>query len=141
MVMYKTKYQAYIQVSVAALNILLNILLIKRFGVMGAAYATMLAFLALWIISMLNSQWLYPIPIEIRRLIKLAVVTGGIYAVSRYIEGTLFMALAMKSLIMVIFPILLFMIGFFRSEELKKAKDLFGVLKMWISNPKQSVGS
>ena len=56
MITNKTKYIAYIQLSAAAINIILNMHLISWYGVMGAALSTALSFLWLSILTFILSQ-------------------------------------------------------------------------------------
>jgi O-antigen/teichoic acid export membrane protein len=55
-------------VLIAALAFLLNWLLVPRFGLVGAAAATLLASLLHFVLSMLVSQKMYPVPHEWGRI-------------------------------------------------------------------------
>lgn len=63
----KTKL-LFISTSVGAtLNIILNILLVGRYGVMAAAYTTMISFLFVWIVRLKNSSRIIAIKINLIR--------------------------------------------------------------------------
>ena len=49
----------------ASVNLLLNIFFIPRFGAMGAAVSTLLAYMALVLVTYIVNQKIYPIPFEI----------------------------------------------------------------------------
>ena len=59
---HATKYQGYIAILMAAVNILLNLLLLPRYGVIAAAWATLAAFsvgaLASWVVG----KSVFPLP-------------------------------------------------------------------------------
>ena len=56
----------------ALVNIALNVALIPRYGMMGAAVATLVAYVALFVGMWLNSRRVYPVPYQWRRVITLA---------------------------------------------------------------------
>lgn len=58
----RTTILGYLSVFNVALNIVLNYYLILKFGALGAAYATVLSYLALFIIVAIISYKLYPMP-------------------------------------------------------------------------------
>lgn len=129
MLVYKTKHTAYIQVSIAILNVFLNILFIPSWGIMGAAFSTVLTFFMLWIVTMLNSQRLYYLPLELRRLGSLSLVVVITYCASWLIDQSLIISLGINTLLMLNFPVLLWLLGFFQFEELAKAKELLVAFK------------
>jgi len=49
----------------ALINVGLNIVLIPAYGTMGAALATLVAYIALALIAYLFNQWIYPVPFEV----------------------------------------------------------------------------
>ena len=124
MLKYKTKYAAYIQMVVAGLNLLFNWFFISRYGVIGAAFATMLSFLCLATLTMTVSQNLYPVPFEWRRVFILFATAVFIYGISRLIHARFVWSLTLKSALMLVFPALLYVGRFFTKDELEKAKEL-----------------
>lgn len=58
----------------AVVNVGLNLLLIPRLGMMGAAWGTLAAFLVLTALTVGVAQRLYPVPFERRRVAKVALV-------------------------------------------------------------------
>ncbi len=135
MLMYKNIYTAYIQVSTAGLNIVLNLLLIPQFGIMGAALSTVLTFLVLWIVTMLNSQRLYYLPLEIRRLASLVLVALLVYSAAFFVEQSLLVSIGFKALLMLSFPLLLWILGFFYAEELTRIKELLYDFRAKVMRP------
>ena len=58
----KTKIIMYLSSGAIVLNLFLNYFLIDIFGTIGAAYATTISFASLGIISILLSNYIYPMP-------------------------------------------------------------------------------
>ena len=73
----KTAYKPLLLAAGAVTNIGLNLLLIPRFGMMGAAYATAVGFLVFVILTYVVSMRLYPVPYEFGRML---ICVGGAVA-------------------------------------------------------------
>jgi len=118
----KTKYLAVVTVLSALLNILANFLLIPYFGLNGAAYATLLAYMFMASSLYFYVNRFYKIPYEWLRLTKIAITSMLLY-----FGGTLSYpdkSAALKLLIIGAYFIVLYVIGFFEKEEIKKLKEL-----------------
>ena len=63
----------------ALLNFGLNLYLIPHFGAMGAAFSTLIAYVALSVIAYIANQRIYPIPFEVGRFIFSAIAGVAIY--------------------------------------------------------------
>ena len=61
----------------AAVNIGLNVLLIPRYGMVGAAIATLVAYVALLLGMTLYSQRVYPVPYQWRRVLTARAPRAG----------------------------------------------------------------
>lgn len=61
-------------VASAATNVLMNVLLIPRIGVMGAAWATLAAYLLFAVLTFILAQRIYPVRVDVRRLLAIVVV-------------------------------------------------------------------
>ena len=66
----------------AVIALILNILLIPRFGIIGAAIATMVSLIVINIIQYKFSQKFYPIPFQIKKFLLLSMGVLGIYILS-----------------------------------------------------------
>lgn len=121
---YKTKYLFPIQFLTALINVILNLLLIPIYGIMGAAFSTMMTFLCLTIFSFIVSQKLLPVNYEYLRLAKLLILALSLYIVSRFIDLSLVASIAVKLCLLALYPGLLYLFGFFNTEEINKAKYL-----------------
>jgi len=112
----------------AVMNLGLNFLLIPSWGILGAAYATLISILIMNAIRVYYSSKLYGLHFDMGRLLHITFTGIGLYALSLFIvnSGSMAMDLVLKSIILLSFvPVILFT-GFFTSKEkegLQKAWD------------------
>src|SRR5262249_9420278 len=76
--MRQTQYNWAVSGAAAAINIVLNVILIPTYGMMGAAVATLAAYVALFAGMWLRSRRVYPVPYQWRRIGTLAGVAVGL---------------------------------------------------------------
>ena len=121
----KTIYKTFNQGIAVMVCLALNFLLIPRYGMMGAAWATFFSYFALSLATYITSNRIYYIRYEWGRLVNMAAVALLIYFGSALVEiQNFFAAIVLKSALFLTFPFLLFIFGFFREEELKKMKEI-----------------
>jgi len=97
----------------------MNLLLIPSFGMVGAAWATVLAFAVLSVGTMVVAQRFYPVPYEYGRLARVLVVGAAVWVAAgalRIEGGVAALALQLGGLV-IAFPVLLAMLGFFDASE------------------------
>src|SRR5437660_4153627 len=70
----------------AVLNVVLNIILIPQEGALGAALATLFAYMALALLVYITNQYLYPIPFEIGRFCIALFAGIGLYTASVFLS-------------------------------------------------------
>ncbi len=78
----RTAWKPFLLAAGAGANIVLNLLLIPRFGMMGAAYATAAGFFVFVVCTAAVSARLYPVPYEWGRVLLSIAGGAGLYAVS-----------------------------------------------------------
>ncbi len=132
----KTKYFAYINASNAALNLSLNFLLIPRYGIYGAAFATLISYTYLSLLTYYFSNRFFKIDFEFLRMGKILAAATLIYAFSRQVSlDSLYADIFVKLLIISSFPLMLYFMKFYTSEEKTMIsafmKPDIGVLKLW----------
>jgi O-antigen/teichoic acid export membrane protein len=109
----------------AALNLGANYFLIKHFGMMGAAWATALGFLAIAVGSYYCSQRVCPLALPIGRVVRALAVAAAIYLLSRAVTASsLAIALLLKSGLIAGFPVLVWVSGCFSSDEIATLHSL-----------------
>jgi O-antigen/teichoic acid export membrane protein len=136
-VMKKTYLSAIATFVAGALNLLLNYVLISRFGMMGAAVATLLSFTALALIELQFSQRVYKIPFEFKKLFIVLMIGGVLVYASTLINLGLVLSLVVKAVLVLSFPVLLLVFGFFEERELKKLAQIWLFIKKAHFHPKK----
>lgn len=123
------KKTAVIGISVliaAGLNLVLNFILIKHLAIWGATLATVVSYGILPMILLRPSQRCYPIPFEGVKLIKITLSATLCYLLSLPIElDSFWLNVAIKLLIILIFPALLFILRVVTTEDILRIKNLF----------------
>lgn len=130
----KTKYLAYINMSNAGLNIILNFLLISRYGIWGAAFATLACFAYKVVLTYIIGNKLYKITFEAERLMKLILVALILYFTCHHISlNVVYTALFLKLGIACLFPFLLYLLKFYTPEEKDYIRQFFRNPRLAIS--------
>jgi O-antigen/teichoic acid export membrane protein len=121
----KTKYLAFISLIGAALNVGMNLWLIPVMRIWGCTLTTLLSFLIMLVFIYFISQRLYYIPFESGRLAKIFLTAVIMYVAAYFINlENVFLSIGLKFLIALSFPFVLYLIGFYTSEELIKMSEL-----------------
>ena len=109
----------------AAGNIGLNLLLIPRYGMLGAAWATALSFFLMSSLFLAVSQSVYRIPYVFKRLVILISLAILTYLASSLVEvQSLALQLSLKIAMFLAFPVVLYLSGFFFKEEIETSRTL-----------------
>jgi O-antigen/teichoic acid export membrane protein len=102
----------------AAVNVGLNIVFIPKYGIIGAAYATVIAYAVMVIILYFFSRRIYRVEYELKRLGAVFLITAIPVILSIvYAPGGFIGALIYKSLLFLIPFIVFYFSGFLRGEE------------------------
>jgi O-antigen/teichoic acid export membrane protein len=104
----------------AAINVGANFWWVPRFGILGAAYATLAAYVAMAAAMFFFSQRAFPLEYEWGRLGRVALVVSGVYAAGKW-AGDLRVDAALVGLAIA----LLAFGGFFTAEESQFFRRLF----------------
>jgi O-antigen/teichoic acid export membrane protein len=119
----KTRSIPIIVGATALFNITLNLILIPRFDMMGAAYANILSNLGAVIAAYYAVQKYYPVKYEIKRLLVLFVTALGLYLTTLLFDDfSLFGRLIYKGIIVLSFPFVLYLIKFYEPIELDRIR-------------------
>lgn len=124
----KTSYMPPITFVGAGVNVLANFLLIPSMGMLGAAWATFLAYGSMAIVLYFVVQRVYPIEYEFARLFKIAIAAGIPFLLYEIvpIEGlgwwlTFFFRLGLLAT----FALLMYVMKFFEKRELETLRKMF----------------
>ena len=115
----KTQYLPLLTGSAAALNILMNVVLIPGWGIYAAAWNKVLAYAVLAVATFAVGQKVYPIAWEYRRLAKMLLVGGALFAISEVLLAPLglWARVALRLALCAVFPLLLWLARFPEAEE------------------------
>ncbi|HET8647681.1 MAG TPA: polysaccharide biosynthesis C-terminal domain-containing protein [Vicinamibacteria bacterium] len=106
-----------ITAAAAAVNLLANVVLIPRLGILGAAWATVLSYACMAGLGYALARRLYPIPFEGGRLLRIALAGALAYALSLLAPAALLPRLAVKLAAVGAFPALLWALGEWRARR------------------------
>ena len=116
--MKRTGLLAVVLTAPVVLNVGLNFALVPSFGMMGAAWATLLAYPAMFAVTLWVAQRIYPIPYDYGRIAKPLLLAFGLSLLKGVVpDESLVVAIAIKALVLAAFPLLLLGMGFVTPQE------------------------
>jgi len=106
-------------------NLLLNWLLVPRYGMMGAAVATLISYAVMGLLALGITQRVYPLPYEWGRLFVLALAASVCVAAGSMIpQMGLWPTLLAKLGCLMLFPLILLTMGFLNERERARLREL-----------------
>jgi O-antigen/teichoic acid export membrane protein len=109
----------------AGLNILLNLVMIPRFGIMAAAWNTVIGYALLFILVYRESKKVFYVPLEGRRLIILTSVTAMVYLLGTVVKiANPYLNIIVRTFIIGLFPSLLLLFRFFTVGEINAIRKI-----------------
>jgi len=121
----KTKYFPIVTGSGAAINVIVNIILIPQVGIMGAAIATLASYLVMSSGLFIVAQKFYKIEYEFLKIATIFLLIGAAGFVHYYIFGFEEVSLVNKVLILLGFVSGLFIFRVISKEEISSLRKLF----------------
>jgi O-antigen/teichoic acid export membrane protein len=110
----------------AAINFGLNLLLIPKLGLVGAAWSTLVAYALMSLLLFLYTRRFYPVEYEFRRLLKIAVAALVVHlGVSSYLDVSTVQGVVARLIILMVFPLILWGWRFFDHREWTHLKSFF----------------
>jgi len=111
-----------ITVSSAVVNVLLNIWLVPQYGIMAAAWATFLSFGLMLALAWVLAVRVYPFPYEYKRLGTIVLAGVVLFALGvRLQAGSVQVVLVGKGALLLSYPFVLALLGFYTRSEKKTA--------------------
>ena len=135
----KTKYLAYINLSNGMLVLGLNFLLIPTYGVFGAAYATLIAFIYKVSLTYYLSRKFYKVHFEVVRIVKIVGSAILLFMSCSMLNlGNIYASFMAKSFLIMWYPLVLLIMGFYTKEEKKMVVAFIRqVISTRVSNGRQ----
>jgi O-antigen/teichoic acid export membrane protein len=123
----KTHYSAFVFGGAVALNIALLWCLVPRYGMMGAAYATVVTYAGVVCAFLWIAERLHPIPYHYGKMVLLVGLMTALALLGRLVPAEpLLLGLAEKLLLLAAFPALLLLFRFFGAEDVRRARAFLG---------------
>jgi O-antigen/teichoic acid export membrane protein len=107
----------------AAVNVALNFWLIPAYGMVGAAFSTLAAYLVLFAAMWLYANSVYPVPYQWRRLFTAAGAAVGLNVLARGAG----LALAPTLIVVAAYPLVLLALGFYMPAERRRLRALLSL--------------
>jgi O-antigen/teichoic acid export membrane protein len=120
LLMGRTKLIGMIGAAAVPLNLGLNYFLVLHYGMLGAAWATLLSFAAMAIASYRLSERVLPLPLAVSRVAAAIALAVGLYILSRlWSPGSLALALLVKAAFLAAFPVLVWTVRILAPPEIE----------------------
>jgi O-antigen/teichoic acid export membrane protein len=116
----QTQFNWIVTGAAAVVNVSLNLILIPPLGMMGAAIATIVAYIALFVGMWLRSRRVFPVPYQWRRVLLLAGAAGGLTGLAWALDVPLAAAVGLVA----IYPLVLGVLGFYLPAERARMRRL-----------------
>lgn len=120
----KTYLDPIIEFVAAAINVSLMFVLIPAMGRMGAAWATLAAYVALPVMIVILTYRFYEIKYEYGRILQILVIGAGVYFLSEFVYQATLANVLLRTAILLLYPLALYITGFFHGDEIKILANL-----------------
>ncbi|MFC1887845.1 oligosaccharide flippase family protein [Candidatus Cloacimonadota bacterium] len=123
-IMKKTKVMARIVIIISVLNILLNFAFIPSLRIVGASLATLISRILHFVIIYYVTQKIYKIPYELKKICLMITVAVIIVIAGMMVNDlNLAIRLTVKTLMIISFPLVLYLFHFYEEIELLRIKQ------------------
>lgn len=112
----RTGFNWVVTGTAAVVNVALNLALIPRFGMMGAAVATIAAYGTMFVGMTLRAQRVYPVPYQWRRVALVVGAAVGLTVLGRSLD----LPLPAVLLLVAVYPLVLLPLGFYLPVERRR---------------------
>lgn len=121
----KAYWNPIIVVAAAAINIALNVVLIPRYGMIGAAWATIVAYAFMnWFRWYMSTRY-HPVAYEWGRIVKMAALAAAMYfAITAIPMPNSYVSFAARFALAATFPFALALLGFYEPRERARFTEL-----------------
>ena len=121
----RTQFNWVVTGAAAAVNVLLNLILIPPYGMMGAAVATIAAFTTMFVGMAWWAQRIYPVPYQWRRVVTAAATGIALVTAGKLADAGLVLALPLA----LVYPLVLLPLGFYLPAERKAIGARLGIAR------------
>jgi O-antigen/teichoic acid export membrane protein len=133
----KTRLVGGVSAAAAALNLALNYVLVLHYGMLGAAWATLIGFAAIAVGGYWLSQRVFRLPLAIDRVGRVLILGVGFYLLAYlWTPASLALTLLIKTVLLLVFPLVLWKARVFSTAEIETlaaAKDsIQATMSKWL---------
>jgi O-antigen/teichoic acid export membrane protein len=121
----KTHMVPFINGAGAIFNLVANLLVIPKYGMMGAAVTTLGSFIIMAVFLYLYINRHYPIQYEWERVVKFTLVFGSLSVLYFLYPGGIWW----RIILLLLLPVLLVIFKFFKKEEIGRVRHMLGLIK------------
>ncbi|HEY2354114.1 MAG TPA: oligosaccharide flippase family protein [Gaiellaceae bacterium] len=104
----------------AAVNFGLNLWFIPAWGMLGAAYATLIAYVVLFVVRTVSAQKIYPVSYQWRRVATVVLTAAALTVIGEAVGHSLPLAFALT----LVYPLVLAAFGFYLPVERRRLRRL-----------------
>src|SRR5688500_17828795 len=108
----RTQFNWAIAGAAAVVNVVLNLILIPPYGIMGAAVATVAAYVVMFLGMTWYAQRVFPVPYQWRRVLTAVAAAVGLLLAGKALGG-----IAVALALTLVYPLALLLLGFFQPQE------------------------
>jgi O-antigen/teichoic acid export membrane protein len=116
----RTQFNWVVTGAAAALNVVLNLILIPPYGMMGAAIATVAAYSLMFLLMAVYAQRIYATPYQWRRVAIALTVAVALLVAGKLLDAPLPLAIALCA----VYPLALLPLGFYLPAERARLRRL-----------------
>jgi O-antigen/teichoic acid export membrane protein len=116
----KTQFNWVVTGVAAAVNIGINLILIPPYGMMGAATATLIAYVVMFLGMTVRAQQVFPVPYQWRRITLVVGAAVGLTVLGKALHVPLGGALGLVA----VYPLVLLALRFYLPVELRRLRGL-----------------
>jgi O-antigen/teichoic acid export membrane protein len=121
----QARYYPMVTAAAAAANVTANLVLIPRFGAMGAAWATVLAYAVMALLGHAFSRRVFAIPFEGGRFLRITAAAGVAFVLSALVPGEGTAAATWRAVALLSFPLAAWAFAL-RPDEKEWVRRIFG---------------
>jgi O-antigen/teichoic acid export membrane protein len=130
----RTTVLAWIAAAGGLLNLGICLVAAPRWGMVSVAWATPAAYALMSVLGAWQSNRVFPVPYEWRRLAHLAAQVAVLFALDRWLQASVLTAaspsgILIKCALLLAFPAMLLATGFFRHGEMRALRSMLPPLK------------
>lgn len=127
----KTQHFSYIIAIGGATSVALNWVSIPRYGMMGAAFSLVVAYLVTMLITLAVSRRFYPIPYEYGRMLKTGWVTASISLLSTALAiDHIALSIAARFMLLAAYLASLYLVGVITSDDVRTLVDIYHKIRV-----------